>query len=163
MKRLLNTAHQALTNRTLFCWYLNKKNPEVWYRSVAKKKANQTSNYGLIYWCWLNNQVWDYCKAKDLCIPLLLFIFRKAQRLSPIQAHYFQEDLSITSLLPEGLACCHLMPNTSPPFPLTWNKVLAFEGTEYLSPCTKEFTPHHLDSLCLFLLTCLKSDHSISN
>lgn len=102
----INTAHQVLTNRILFCWYLNKKKKiqttEVQYRSVTKK--NKSSNHGLIYWCWLNNPVWDYCKAEDIRIPLLLFIFKKAKRLSPGQARYFQKDTSTMSLLPARLA-----------------------------------------------------------
>lgn len=134
VKRLFNTAHRVLTNRTLFCWYRNKKKiqtTKVQYRSVTKK--NKPSNHGLIYWCWLNNQVWNYCKAEDLCIPLLLFIFKKAKRLSCGQAHYFQKDTSTTSLLLAGLASTlPANPRTPPALSLSWSKVLAFEGRVFV-------------------------------
>lgn len=41
MKRLLNTAHQALTNRTLFCWYLNKKTLRYGTEVLLKKRQTK--------------------------------------------------------------------------------------------------------------------------
>lgn len=131
------------------------------YSTEAWLKKIKSSNHGLIYWCWLNNQVWDYCKAEDICIPLLLFIFKKAKRLSPGQVRYFQKDTSTTSVLLAGLASTlPANPRIPPALSLTWNKVLAFEGTEDLSPCIKEFTPHYFDSFPPVLFKCVNSDHS---
>lgn len=165
VKRLFNTAHHVLTNRILFCWYLNKKkSKQLRYSTEVSLKKNKSSNHGLMYWCWLNNPVWDYCKAEDICTPLLLFILKKTRRLSPVQAHYFQKDTSITSLLPAELAST-LPANlrTPPALSLTWKKVWSLRAQSICPPWMKEFTPHCFDSFPLFCSKCVNSDHSTSN
>lgn len=121
---------------------------EVQYRIVAKKKS---SNCIFICWCLLNKQVWDYCKAKYICVLLLFFIFGNAWRFSCIWAHYFQGNPSTISVPPE---CCLLL--TPPAHPVTWNS-FGLWVAEYL-PLTQmgSHMSTFIACLLLFLLACLK-------